>query len=164
MHHLGCRHAAAFACKGSDKSRIANAAKRVVDAVKEYVANAFFNQPGESAALGECSEAPAIAIGHQGQTIVFVNDGFPVRVKRANRALFKETNIFAGVTEKVVLGKEVDGRFVIQRARHDAPRNRMAYLGGQVLQAFCLQLEQTLVARESDIEHALRAIETEAGT
>ena len=40
----------------------------------------------------------------------------------------------------------------------------MAYLGGQVLQAFCLQLEQTLVARETDIEHALRTIETEAGT
>ena len=63
-----------------------------------------------------------------------------------------------------MLGKEVDRRFVIQRARHDAPGNRVTHLCGQVLQAFRLQLEQTLVTWEPDIEHSLRAIETEART
>ena len=78
--------------------------------------------------------------------------------------MFKESDVFAGVTEKVVLGKEVDRRFVIQRAGHDAPRNRVAHLCGQVLQALGLQLEQALVAGETDVEHALGTVETEAGT
>ena len=53
---------------------------------------------------------------------------------------------------------------MVERARHDAPRNRVFYAGTQVAQTFRLQLEQTLVARKADIEHALGTIETEAGT
>ena len=52
---------------------------------------------------------------------------------------------------------------MIQRARHDAPRNGVPHAGAQVAQTFCLQLEQTLVARKPDVEHALRTVETEAG-
>ena len=38
----------------------------------------------------------------------------------------------------------------------------MADLCGKVLQAFCLELEEALVAREPDVEHALGAVEAEA--
>ena len=43
VNHLGCRHAAAFACESANKGGVANAAERVVDAVKEYVAYALFD-------------------------------------------------------------------------------------------------------------------------
>ena len=60
--------------------------------------------------------------------------------------------------------EKVDGGFVIEWARHDAPWNCLFYACTEIAQTFCLQLEQTFVAREADIEHALGTIETEAGT
>ena len=164
VDHLGGRHAAALARKRPDECRVADAAERVVDAVEENVTHALLDKPGEGAALGKRAEATAVTVGHKCQAVVFVNDSLPVRVESADGALLEEADVFAGVSEEVVLGEEVDGRFVVERARHDAPGNCMPHLGGQILQTFRLQLEQTLVAREPDIEHALGTVEAEAGT
>ena len=96
--------------------------------------------------------------------IFAIADSLAVGGKGANRALFKESDIFAVQTKEIVFVEKVDGRFVIEWARHDAPRDRVTDTGAQVAQAFSLQLKQTLVARKADVEHAFRTIETEAGT
>ena len=164
MDHLGGRHAAALARKCPDECWVADAAERVVDAVEENVTHAFLDKPGEGPALGKRTETTAVSIGHECQTVVFVNDSLPVRVESADGALLEEADVLAGVPEEVVFGEEVDGRLVIERARHDAPRNRVLDTCREIQQAFRLQLEQTLVAREPDVEHALGTVESKAGT
>ena len=161
---LGGAEAAALGCECPDEGRVADAAERVVDAVEEYVLHAFFHEPGERAALGKCAEAAAVAVGDEGEAAVIVDDGLAFRVEGADGALLEEADVLAGVSEEVVLGKEVDGRLVVEGARHDAPGNGMLHPCGEVQQAFRLQLEQTLVARQADVEHALGAIETETRT
>ena len=63
-----------------------------------------------------------------------------------------------------MLGEKVDGSLVVQRACHDAPRNRVTDLRGEVLQSFRLQLEQALVAGQPDVEHSLGSFKTQART
>ena len=92
-----------------------------------------------------------------------IEDSLSVSGEGANGALFKETDVFAVQAKEIVFAEEVDGRFVVQGARHDAPRNRVTDAGAQVAQTFRLQLEQTLVARKPNVEHALRTVETETG-
>ena len=160
--YLGGRHAATFAGKRSDECRVANAAQRVVHAVEEHVTHALLYKPSESSALRQRTEASAVSVGNKCQTVVFVYDGLAVRVQGADGALLKETHVVAVVTEKAVFGKEVDGSLMVQGAGHNAPGNGVAHLRRQVQQPFRLQLEQALVARESDVEHSLRAVETQA--
>ena len=107
----------------------------------QIVLHAFFHEPGERAALGKGAEAAAVAVGDEGETVVLVDDGLAVRVECADGALLKEADVFAGVPEKVVLGKEVDGRLVVEGARHDAPGDGMLHSCREVQQALRLQLE-----------------------
>ena len=146
-----------------DECGVADAAERVVDAVEEHVFYTLLDEPCERTALGERAEAPAVAIGNKCKPVA-VEHGLAIGRKRADGSLLKKADVVAVHPEEVVFGKEVDGRLVVQRARHDAPRNRVAYASREVLQALRLQLEQTLVAREPDIEHSLRAVEPEART
>ena len=146
-----------------DECGVADAAERVVDAVEEHVLHALFYEPCERTALGECAEAAAVAVGYEREPVA-VEYGLAVGSERADGALLEEADVVAVHPEEVVFGKEVDGCLVVQRARHDAPGNRVADLCGKVLQAFCLELEEALVAREPDVEHALRTVEAEART
>ena len=164
VHDLRGAEDSAFFGERSDECRVANAAEGVIDTVKEYVLHAMFHEPSERSTLGECAEASAISIRNECQMVFAIEDCLSVSGEGANGALFKETDVFAVQAKEIVFAEEVDCRFVIERARHDAPRNRVTNAGAQVAQTFCLQLEQTLVARKPNVEHALRAVETETGT
>ena len=89
VHDLRCAEHAAFFGKRSDECRVANAAKCVIDAVEEHVLYATFHKPSERSALGECTEAAAVSIGHKRQMVFAIADCLAICGEGANRSLSK---------------------------------------------------------------------------